>query len=385
MHMKKGLYERYVPDMLLHEDEIGQLHRGHDKILKRDVLLYIFPRRSSYPECMMHGSSVLQILDRGETENEAFVVLEYIPGLLLGTAAKSRALSLKEALGMARQFVQILQEASQTKGRGLLFTKNNLWLTETGEVKVINSWAVSEEAVGREISDMFRLMHYMMFGEVKIELPLEQVIEEMSLSYPGDLFIIRKSLRAIWRREQKNRAEQYERMLAQTLEDITSLYHYIKKTQAGLRPFSVQEEGKNTTSHGLLSAPLKTRAHVEAKKRKIPGLSPKRLAAVALVAIVCVVAFAFAQNDKPSSAKSVETISQETGGQQSEENKAGVEVPDVEGLSLQEASQKLSESGLRYKYYLESSFFKKGTVLKQNPKPGEKIPRVEVVELWVSE
>ncbi len=392
MFMKRGLYERYVPDTLLYAGDEGQLHRGHDSILRRDILLYIFPLATAQPEKLMHGSSVLQVLDRGETEKEGFVVLEYVPGLLLDQASRTNRLSLKEALGMARQFVQILQEASRMKGRGLLLTKHNLWLTEAGEVKVVNSWDVREERVGREISDIFRLMHHLMFGEVDIELPITQMIEEMALAYPGDPFIIRKSLRAIWRREEKKGVEQYDRMLAQTLEDITSLYHYIKKNQGGIRPSAIETAPEASDGEEAAYIPRSTRTrgksvrNVKQKSGARFNLPAKRVAVIALVAIVCITAFSFMQNDKPSSAKSVDAVSPQTQNESvQEENNRGVEVPDVEGLTLAEAGQQLNQAGLRYKYYLESSLHKKGTVLKQNPAAGEKMSRVEVVELWVSE
>ncbi len=387
MNMKKGLYERYVPDTLLYAGEAGELYRGHDSVLRRDILLCIFPHKVAQTERIMHGSSALQILDRGETGDEGFVVLEYVPGLLLDSAPNARKLSLKEALGMARGFVQVLQEADRTIGRGLMLTKYNLWLTEAGEIKVVNTWEVSEDAVGHEISDMFRLMHHLMFGAVEIELPISQVIEEMALSYAGDPFVIRKSLRAIWRREEKMSTEQYERMLAQTLEDITSLYQYIKKTQVGARS-SVSFEKRKEMRQEETEQPIRS-AHLKntgAKKKRFPRLSTKRLTAVALLAIVCITAVAFMQNDNPSSAKSVEAVTPNTAAEPPKaENKLGVEVPDVKGLSLEEAGQRLTQAGLHYKYYLESSIHKKGTVLKQSPAAGEKVSRLEPIELWVSD
>lgn len=384
--MKKGLYERYVPDTLLYAGGAGELYRGHDSVLRRDILLCIFPHKVAQTERIMHGSSALQILDRGETVDEGFAVLEYVPGLLLDSAPNARKLSLKEALGMAREFVQILQEADRTIGRGLMLTKYNLWLTEAGEIKVVNTWEVSEAAVGHEISDMFRLMHHLMFGTVEIELPISQVIEEMALSYAGDPFVIRKSLRAIWRREEKKSTEQYERMLAQTLEDITSLYQYIKKTQVGARP-SVSFEERKAMRQEETEQPMSGRVkNKETKKKRFPKLPTKRLTAVALLAIVCITAVAFMQNDNPSSAKSVEAVTPNTAAEPPKaENKLGVEVPDVKGLSLEEAGQKLSQAGLHYKYYLESSIHKKGTVLKQSPAAGEKVSRLEPIELWVSD
>ncbi|MFT9850195.1 PASTA domain-containing protein [Aneurinibacillus sp. REN35] len=392
--MKKGLYERYVPDTLLYAGEAGQLHRGHDSVLRRDILLYIFPRTSAHEDRIMHVSSALQILDRGETAEEAFVILEYVPGFLLDAQPKARKLSLKEALGMARQFVGILEEANRTDGRGLLFTKHNLWLTEAGEVKMVNSWAVNPAAAGHEISDIFRLMHHLMFGEVSIELPINQIIEEMALSYPGDPFVIRKSLRAIWRREEKKGKEQYGHMIAQTLEDLTSLYHYIKKTQPGVRTRAVdtieEEAGEKKTEN--LATGYRPRAQKNmrqakpAKKTRIGRrFSTKRIAAIAVVVIACVTIFSALQNNQPGSAKSVDPVSQAKTEPAPQEKKTGIEVPDVEGLTLAEAGQKLNAAGLRYKYYLETSISKSGIVIKQNPAAGEKISRIDVVELQVSE
>jgi hypothetical protein len=381
--MKKGLYERYVPDTLLYEGEEGALYRGHDRILRRDILLYIFPRTVAHAERMMYGPSALQVIDRGETADKVFVVLEYIPGLLLSQACLSRKLSLKEALGMARQCLQILQEANRERCRGLLLAKHNLWLTETGDVKIVNSWLVHEAAVGREISDLFRLMHYLLFGEVSIALPMPQVIEEMALSYPGDPFLIRKSLKAIWRREEKKMPEQYERVIAQTLEDITALYQYIKK-QESVRTKNIYEEPEELLEPQLPAKRRQMRRTIASSRRW--KWSGRKGVMIALVVALCVTGFVLLQNDKPGAAKSTEVVSQNTSVESSEEGKKGVVVvPDVEGLSLAEAGQKLTAVGLRYKYYVESSFSKQGTVFKQSPAAGEQISRIDVVQLWVSE
>lgn len=389
--MNHNLHERYVPDTLLYEREDGKLYRGHDSLLRRDVLIYLVSQNNP-SGWVMHGDAALEILSRGENEGETFYVLEYIPGLLLSRAGTK--LSLKEALGMGRQFVTLLLEACAARGRGLRLTADNVWLTETGEVKVVDSWSTDEAAVGRELEQVFRLMHYTMFGDVKLVLPPAQVIEELALSYAGDPFIIRKSLREMARRAEKKAADRYEEMLAQTLEDMTALYQYIKNTQLATGKKKEQApvkkerivESKELPPSRLRDTRRERQAvrEEERKKRPKPKMPriPGRTMAIMAVALFLLIGgvVAFSESGTDSKAKAP-AVGDEAPAQQT----AGVEVPDVEGLTLAEAGQKLDAAGLRYQYYLESSFSAKGTVFKQKPAAGERISKLNPVELWVSE
>ncbi|BAU28341.1 PASTA domain-containing protein [Aneurinibacillus soli] len=385
--MNHDLHDRYVPDTRLYEGVGGQLYRGHDSLLKRDVLIYLVSEKAVPSERVMHGEAALEILSRGETTDGIFYVLEYIPGLLLSQAGVK--LSLKEALGMSRQFVSILLEACAVRGRGLRLTADNLWLTETGEVKVIDSWSVDEAAIGHEIEQVFRLIHYIMFGDVKLVLPPAQIIEELALSYAGDPFIIRKSLRGMARRAEKKAADRYEEMLAQTFEDITALYQYIKNTQlaAGKKAVDIPVKKERIVEseeppQSRLRDTRRERAAMRGQKKKkrsnwtMPRIPARiiTMLAIGLVLLIGGVA-AFSGSGTDSKAQTPAT----------DKPVAGVEVPDVGGMTLAEAGQKLDAAGIRYKYYLESSFSKTGTVFKQNPQAGERISRVDSVELWVSQ
>lgn len=383
--MNHDLHDRYVPDTKLYEGVGGQLYRGHDSLLKRDVLIYLVPEKAVPSEWVMHGEAALEILSRGETTDGIFYVLEYIPGLLLSQAGAN--LSLKEALGMSRQFVSILLEACAVRGRGLRLTADNLWLTETGEVKVIDSWSTDEAVIGHEVEQVFRLIHYIMFGDVKLILPPAQVIEELALSYAGDPFIIRKSLRGMARQAEKKSADRYEEMLAQTFEDITALYQYIKNTQLATGRKTVETPVKKERivesaepNQTRLRDTRRARAAMRAQTKRLNWSMPRIPArAITIVAIGLVLLLGgvavFSGSGTDSKAQTPAADKQA----------AGVEVPDVGGMTLAEAGQKLDAAGIHYKYYLESSFSKTGTVFKQKPQAGERISRVDSVELWVSQ
>jgi hypothetical protein len=381
--IKKGLYDRYVPDVNIHSDNMGNIHRGHDSLLKRDILIYREPWKPS--DSKKHSGEpkesgvrftgqpfVLQILDRGVEEQENYYVLEYIPGLLLKDAVNEKKLSLKETLGMAVQFVQMLGEARQDGLRGIVLSETNLWLTEEGEIKLINSWT-TKPGQTKEIEGILRLMHLMMFGQVEIRLPVLQVIEEIALSFQGNPYIVRKSLKAMIRREEKKSSERYEEMLKQTLEDFTSLYQYVKRNQVT----TVRKEAQDPVFEAVEEMP----GPAWYRTKKLPV---KYLAIIGLLIVISMTAFSFLSSDKGQTSGSPAAVTDKVGPVQ-EKKATGIEVPDVSGLSLEEAGSKLDAAGVRYKYYLESSIRKKGTVLKQSPGAGEFVRRTDIVSLWVSE
>ena len=63
-----------------------------------------------------------------------------------------------------------------------------------------------------------------------------------------------------------------------------------------------------------------------------------------------------------------------------------VQVPDVTGLTLQEAGKVLSEKGIQYDYYMEKSpFHKTGVVFKQSPSTGQYMYKSELIQLWINQ
>ncbi|WP_027414990.1 Stk1 family PASTA domain-containing Ser/Thr kinase [Aneurinibacillus terranovensis] len=370
--LKKGLYERYVPDTLLAENEAGRLLKGHDDILKRDVLLYVWKEQEKKP--FIHSTSVLQIMDSGRTNDEQYVVLEYVRGVLLGQVVAERRFSLKEALGIILQVVTILLQLTQNNVRGIALSSDNFWLTQAGQLKLINTWDRYSES-GNEINALFRLMHELVFGRVELDLPIPHMIEEISLSYPGDPFVLRKSLSAIWKRADKRVQSDFESYLRKTKQDLTSLYQYIKKTQV---------ENSQPVSRKLIKEGINTeRTSIEGNRRRWWALPEKKRSRLilTLLAFLCIGGFIIFQN-RAAQSKIPEKQGANAPAQAGQP--LSKTVPDVTGMTLEEAQNELDKQGIRYQYFLESSFRAKGTVIRQSPEANTSITVTDMVTLWVS-
>lgn len=374
--IQKGLYERYIPDTLLLDTGEGKLYTGRDGLLKRDILLYIWHGEAK--NIYVHSPSVLQILDSGKTENESFLVFEFLHGVLVSQVTSEQPLSLKEALAMSIEILEIVRELAREGIRGLKLSADNFWITKQGKLKLINTWDTNRNDA-KELTDLFSMMHGMMFGKVEMELPVLHMIEEMSLSIAGDPYVVRKSLTSIWKREQKKSEMTDEDYLAKTAQDLTALYQYIKKAQA---------ESKRP----MLSELSEEEEYLPSRKRVRFSFPPlwkslltRRISMVAILLIVCVIGVIAFKNGDAESAKSKTPVSQ--GGKLPAEpgQVTGTIIPDVTGKPLDQAKQELDQQGIRYEYYLQTSIRTKGTIFKQDPEAGMPIKRTEVLSLWVSE
>lgn len=370
--LEKGLYERYVPERTYEPIGRIRLYRGLDQLLKRDILLAIWERKGGDLPVVPPRTPglTLEVLDYGKTEDENYIVYEYIPGLPLYDAIEAQRLPLKEALGMIIKIIEILQSLA-TEGRGgLRLIPENFWLTEKGALKALDFWDDTWEK-GKEITDLFHLFHRMIFGKVNIPLPPRQILEEISLSYQGNPYVVRKTLKSILHREEKQE-QPFSFHLHTIHEDLTSLYQYIKSTQT--KPDYRDEmmiETKKGKKTPLLSVP---------EKDQVKGWFSSHRRFVFRFAMILVLLSVIGIGGKMLYAKLFPSVNTQ------KPTPFQVVVPNVVGMTQAKADQTLKEQGVQYQYYIEKSpLNKSGTVIKQNPTPGQFMYRSELVELWIAE
>lgn len=371
--LEKGLYGRYVPERPYESIGLVRIFRGLDQLLKRDILLAIWKGKEgegpvSFPSTV---GSTLEVLDYGKTEEENYVVYEYVPGLPLFDAIESQPLQLKEALGLVIQIIEMMQSLAEGGKKGIILSPENFWLTEKGTLKVLDFWDEGVEK-GKDITELFQLLHRMIFGKVAIPLPVRQIIEEISLSYQGNPYVIRKTLKTILHREEKGENESFPLLLQQIHGDLSSLYHYIKNTQTN-------GEARDAI---ILDLPQSN------KKNKIPipdgekgkGWFSRHRKLVIRFAVALVLLGGLAVG-----AKSLYTSFIGSGANQAP-TPFQVQVPDVTGLTGQEAGKVLAEKGIQFDIYYEKSYFhKSGVVFKQSPSSGQYMYRSDLLKLTINQ
>lgn len=371
--LEKGLYGRYVPERPY--ESIGNIRvfRGVDQLLKRDILLVIWKGKEGEASVTVPPTVgiTLEILDYGKTEEDSYVVYEYVPGLPLFDAIEGHPLQLKEALGLVIQMIEMMQPLAEAGKRGMILSSENFWLTEKGTLKVLDFWDEEEEK-DKEVTALFHLLHRMIFGKVAIQLPLRQIIEEISLSYQGNPYVIRKTLKTILHREEQEANGSFPLFLQQIHDDLSSLYHYIKNTQMN----------GDTREEILLDIPESTkkskRKVIEGKQEK--GWFSRNRKLVLRFALVLVVLVMVAVGAKSLYTSFI--------GSSSKKNPTPfqVQVPDVTGLTLPEAGKVLSGKGIQYDYYMEKSPFNKtGVIFKQNPSAGQYMYKSQLLQLWINQ
>lgn len=370
--LENGLYERYIPEKEFDSANHVRLFRGVDQILKRDVLLLIWEEKDNQPVITPPRTQgmTLQLLDIGKKDMEHYLVYEYIPGLPLSQAVEENKLNIREALGLIIHVVEMMIAFAEEGQCKPLLLQENFWLTEKGEIKVLNFWDDCGEQ-GQEITALYRLFHQLIFGKVHLKLPSRQLVEEISLSYQGNPYVIRKTLKALLHKEEKKEVAFTPAFLKQVHTDFTSLYHYIKSTQNKPRdnPFEL-EEVKATK-------PKETKAKSPAKGK----INKKQIGRWVVIGFILLGAFL---GGKALSSKIYNSLNKQP------PTPFQIEVPKVKGLSLAEADKVLKEKSLSYQYYYDHSFFsslihKSGTVVKQEPSSGEYMYRSDLIELWVTE
>jgi formylglycine-generating enzyme required for sulfatase activity/dienelactone hydrolase/predicted Ser/Thr protein kinase len=145
---------RIGPYQLLREigrGGMGEVYLARDKRLGRQVALKFLPasfqndpdRRArllteARAASRLHSARIASIHDIGEHAGRAFIVMEYVEGEPLSHKLKGGPLAISEAMDIAMQVAEALEEAH---GRGIVhrdIKSSNLMITPRGEVKVLD-------------------------------------------------------------------------------------------------------------------------------------------------------------------------------------------------------------------------------------------------------
>lgn len=384
---------------------MARVYLAHDEVLGRDVAIKIlrdqyaedvefaerFKREARSAASLSHPN-IVSVYDRGVAEDgTSYIAMEHVPGgSLKERISQEGVLDTAEAASVALQITEALEEAH---GRGVIhrdIKPHNVLLTSTGDVKVADfgiaraaahtsisqtslvlgtaSYMSPEQALGESVdprSDLYSLgvvLYEMLTGELPytadnpVAVSMKHVNE--SLRPPREINPeIPESMDAV-----------VTKLLSKDPEDryrgATELGEDLRRVRDGLSPLAV----------GPVDAGTKP-TRVEARQTIPPPPVPSRrgrrrstprvlAAALLLLALLGGLGWALSQNG---------------GG-----GAPTAEVPQVEGMSQEQAQQELQNAGFQVEaQQQESSAGEAGTVLDQSPGGGSQAEENSLVTINV--
>jgi tetratricopeptide (TPR) repeat protein/predicted Ser/Thr protein kinase len=141
----------YAIERLLGAGGMGEVYLAHDDRLGREVALKILPsdvaaghdRRARFERearmaAALKHAHICTIYEVGEASGQLFIAMEYVEGTTLRDRVRVDSFSLTEALDIAIQIADALDEARQKKVVHRDLKSANILLTPRGEVKILD-------------------------------------------------------------------------------------------------------------------------------------------------------------------------------------------------------------------------------------------------------
>src|SRR6185436_19382503 len=133
------------------EGGMGQVYRAHDPSLDRQVAIKLLPpataadpqarqrlRREAMAVAALDHPYICKIFEIGEDGDALFLVMEYIAGKTLHQRLLEGRMPMPEALHVAGEIAEALQEAHARRFLHRDLKPANIMLTEQGHVKVMD-------------------------------------------------------------------------------------------------------------------------------------------------------------------------------------------------------------------------------------------------------
>jgi serine/threonine protein kinase len=151
------LADRYEVGPVLGRGATGVVHRGLDRVLRREVAIkLLYPdlareretsarfQQEAQLAARIHHPNAVAIFDTGVHDGQPFIVMECLPGETLATRIAGHPLSVDEVGEIGAQLLSALDDAHK---RGVIhrdIKPSNMLLTATGSVKVADFGIATE-------------------------------------------------------------------------------------------------------------------------------------------------------------------------------------------------------------------------------------------------
>ncbi|MEO8692741.1 MAG: serine/threonine-protein kinase [Acidimicrobiales bacterium] len=156
-HDGQLLADRYELGAVLGRGATGVVHRGRDRVLRREVAIkLLYPdlareretsarfQQEAQLAARIHHPNAVAIFDTGVHDGQPFIVMECLPGETLATRISAHPLPVDEVCEIGAQLLSALDDAHKQGVIHRDIKPSNLLLTSTGSVKVADFGIATE-------------------------------------------------------------------------------------------------------------------------------------------------------------------------------------------------------------------------------------------------
>lgn len=367
----------------------GTLHEGKDLSLQRQVFLYHIRanRQTTHDEIkrligsVSHFSSpsFFHIMDLDESEDGVYAVLEHRTGSSLQHLLHSPSLSLTvpQALNLIVNLGETLQDALEQRVRGFSITAENIWLDQD-QLMIINYWAEGDRQQ-RGVLGLVHLLCQLLLQTADLPDDADSLEQELTLSI--ELYFPEKK-------------ESLLKLIKRVLKGHESLSSFLLELQSLIQDKApiTDKESQAVKNHPLEDIPEKAKRLWPFTKRITLASGMVLLFSLGIVTYIQLLSHqsvpASVPSNIPKNVSANETVAAlppiEIEATPLPSSEHTIQVPDLDGLSKEEAEKLALSYGLHYKYFVEYHDQQEGLVFKQEPEAGTEVPKGGYLTFWIS-
>ncbi|MCZ8512276.1 PASTA domain-containing protein [Paenibacillus filicis] len=405
--MEKQISQRYLLLQPILPVVNGMIYLGKDQSLNREVILHLMENgdpaftqryiRQLRDVASFSDNRFLHILDMGVDAQGVFAVLKMFGGRPMIGELKQLAKSTTELLAMVFALGKGMQDALEAGIQGYSVLADNLWLSEEGQLKVINYWEKGDAST-RGAAGLCRLLTQLttrtelVGGDAELmERQLSRSTADLSPAQQEGLLELVRGVRL----EQSSLAS-FVLGLQRLLDVPVTPADETRYREAPLTYTTEEDDEEEEAVRPGQGEPAE-----QASNRRLLRLGIVLACLVVVMGgLVVWVNGKFVHKDQaaspvqetpspanpPATSKppTTDTQNPKTPDTNPKTDGGPVEAPNLVGLSQAEAEKSALAAGLRYQYFLERNNQSQGTVFRQEPAAKSQLQKGDSVTFWVS-